>query len=74
MITKSTRILIGDFVCIINKATTPGLNKKLSPNFIGPYQITRIFPNNTVQVKKRNKLVTYHANLLKPFVAGTQDD
>ncbi|GJQ70538.1 hypothetical protein Trydic_g221, partial [Trypoxylus dichotomus] len=37
---------VGDLVYVANKAVTPGLNKKLSPNYIGPYKITKVFGNN----------------------------
>lgn len=63
---------IGDFVYIENKTTTSGLNKKLSPNFIGPFEIVGIQSNN-VKVKRGNKIITYHVNLLKPFVSGNNE-
>lgn len=65
---------LNDLVYILNKQTTPGLNKKLTPNYKGPYKITKIFHNKTVQIKMKRKLVTYHVNQLKPFVSGNQDD
>lgn len=64
---------INDLVYILNKQTKPGLSKKLSPNFKGPYRITQVYPNKTVQIKIKNKLVTYHVNQLKPFVSGEQN-
>lgn len=65
---------IDDLVYILNKQNTPGLNKKLTPNYKGPYKITKVNPNNTVQILKNRKLITYHTNLLKPFVSGNEDD
>lgn len=59
----------GDLVIIENKQSTPGLSKKLSANFKGPFKIIKVFPNKTVKIQFKNKLVTYHVNKLKPFVA-----
>lgn len=63
---------INDLVIIQNKQVKVGLNKKLSPNFKGPYKIIKIFPNQTVLLKIKNKLIRYHANMLKPFVSGSK--
>lgn len=60
---------VNDLVYILNKQNIPNLNKKLSPNYIGPFEIVKVFQNNTVQVKKGRKFITYHTNLLKPVVA-----
>lgn len=69
--TNEIQYKIGDFVYIQNKQVKSGLNKKLSPNYKGPYKIVEVYENNTVKVElKPNKLVTYHPNLLKPFVSG----
>ena len=56
---------IGDLVYIKNNLCKVGVNKKLSANFKGPYEIKKINGNN-VQLKIRNKLVTYHVNNTKP--------
>lgn len=62
---------VNDLVYVHNKNIKPGLSKKLSPNFKGPYKIIKVNQNNTVQVQiKPNKKTNYHTNLLKPFVSG----
>lgn len=61
---------IGDEVLIQEKSNKPNLNKKLSPNYKGPYKIIKINPNQTITLKIKNKLITYHKNLLKPFISG----
>lgn len=64
-----SKFKIGDFVYIKNQQIKPGLTKKLSEKFKGPYEITKLNPNNTVKLKlKNNKFVTYHPNLLKIFI------
>lgn len=61
---------INDLVYILDKQTKPGLSKKLSPNYKGPYKIIKVFDNKNVLVEiKSNKHVRYHVNLLKPFVS-----
>lgn len=37
---------VGDYVVIFNNDTTPNVNKKLTPKFKGPYQITAVLPND----------------------------
>lgn len=59
---------IGDQVYILNKNIKPGLSKKLSSNYKGPYTITKINDKKTVEVQiSPTKKVTYHMNLLKPY-------
>ena len=67
---------INDLVLIKAKANKPGLNKKLSPTFHGPYRIIKINPNNnTVVVQlKHNKKVTYHTDMLKPYFTDENED
>ncbi|EFA04804.1 Retrovirus-related Pol polyprotein from transposon 412-like Protein [Tribolium castaneum] len=62
---------IGDQVYVSDKSTKPGVNKKLSPKYKGPYRITKVNSNQTVRVLIKNKEVTYHKNNLKPFIPGT---
>lgn len=57
---------VGDLVYLKSNQNTPGTSKKLSPNFNGPYEITKVNSNNTVDLKIKNKEVTYHKNLLRP--------
>lgn len=59
---------VGSQVLLQTKQVKLGLNKKLSPNFKGPYKIVKINDNKTVDLEiKPNKCVTYHLNLIKPF-------
>ena len=71
---KNFQYKIGDLVYIVNKQVSLGLNKKLSPNFKGPYKITKIIGNNNIQVQVGKKLITYHTNMVKPFVSGQNND
>lgn len=60
---------VNDLVWIANKNTKPNLSKKLSPNFKGPYKITQVFPNSTVEILVGKKKLKYHFNMLKHFVS-----
>lgn len=60
---------VGDLVYVLDKSSTVGLSKKLSPSFRGPYEVIKVNSNESVVVKIKNKSVTYHKNLLKPFVS-----
>jgi hypothetical protein len=63
---------IGDLVYVAEKASPrPGLTKKLSPNFKGPYEIIKINENQTVVIQIKKSKVTYHKNLIKPYFAGS---
>lgn len=64
-----TKFKINDLVYIYNKQTKPNLAKKLSPNFKGPYKITKTFSNNTVEIQLGKKRKIYHTNLLKHVVS-----
>lgn len=64
-----TEFHIGDLVCLYQNQTKPGLSKKLLPNFKGPFKITRVFSNGTVEIKIGNKLRKYHTNILKHYVS-----
>lgn len=68
--TRNYDYKLGDQVLIQDKANKPNLSKKLSPNYKGPYKIVKINSNQTVTLKVGNKTITYHKNLLKPFVSG----
>lgn len=71
---NSTTFKIDDLVCIYQKQVKTGLSKKLSPNFKGPYKITNIFPNKTVEVQVGRKRIKYHSNLLKHYVLDGEDN
>lgn len=42
---------IGDYVVIRNIVTTPGVNKKFSPKYRGPYEVVEVFENDRYRVK-----------------------
>lgn len=63
---------VGDLACIYNKDIKKGINKKLQPNYKGPYKIVKINPNKTIVLQIKNKTVTYHHNLLKPFISDAK--
>lgn len=60
---------VGDEVYVLDKSSKPGMSKKLSPNYKGPYKIMKVNANNSVSVKIKNKIVSYHKDLLKPFIS-----
>lgn len=65
--TKQHIFKIGDFVYVRNNAGKPGVSKKLSPNYKGPYKIIKVNKNQTIKVLlNNNKSAVYHHNLLKP--------
>lgn len=48
-------------------------NKKLSKDFKGPFKIVQIHDNNTASMQlTKNKIKTYHFNLLKPYISDIQ--
>lgn len=63
---------IDDLVYIYNKDIKKGISKKLQPNYKGPYRIVKINPNKTLVLEIKNKTVTYHHNLLKPFISDVK--
>lgn len=66
---NSVEFKVNDLVCIYQKQIKPGLSKKLSPNFKGPYKITNVFPNKTIEIQVGKKRIKYHSNLLKHYVS-----
>ncbi|XP_045479182.1 uncharacterized protein LOC123684075 [Harmonia axyridis] len=64
----------GDLVLLYDnhsKAT----NKKLNPNYKGPYKIEQIHNNQTASLRiSRTKLKTYHFNQLKPYVISDENE
>lgn len=56
--------------CYYTILTLKILVKKLTKEFKGPYKIIQIHNNNTASIQlSKNKLKTYHFNLLKPYVS-----
>ncbi|MCV5003778.1 hypothetical protein OFM39_29430, partial [Escherichia coli] len=61
----SLNISIGEKVMIQEKAS----KGKLAPKWLGPFTVIETHPDSpNITVLKRNKPVTLHRNLLKPFV------
>jgi hypothetical protein len=60
---------IGDRVLLTMKTPVLRTSKKLIPRFIGPYRVTKVNPNHTVEIQeypgKQTQLV--HVNRLKPL-------
>ena len=57
---------IGDLVLMSDEATKKGVNKKLSPNWLGPYEVLEIDRVN-ITIRVKNRSVKIHMNKLKPF-------
>lgn len=66
---KTTIYKPNDLVYILNKQVSPGLSKKLSPNFKGPYNITKVLNEKNVQIQIGKRHIIYHTNMIKPFVS-----
>lgn len=50
-------------------------SKQLKPGFLGPYKIIQIHNNNTASIQiTKNKIRTYHFNMLKPYVSDSQNE
>ncbi|KAI4463190.1 hypothetical protein MML48_4g00016016 [Holotrichia oblita] len=59
---------VHDFVLLYDQQAK-AKNKKLSPNYKGPYKIIQIHNNDTATIEiENNKLKTYHFNMLKPYI------
>lgn len=67
---KETNYIVNDMVYVSDKSQKPGISKKLSPNYKGPFKIIKVNDNQTVTIKMNKKNVTYHKNLIKPYFSG----
>lgn len=65
---------VNELVCLRNNQGKLGLSRKLLPNAKGPYKITQVFPNQTVQIQIGKKKVTYHTNHLKRYFTDESDN
>lgn len=69
---------VGQKVLLSNEATKVGVSRKLSPPWLGPFNIVRINDNATLTLqllnKKNAKLQTVHANRVKPYFSCLQDE
>lgn len=70
---ESINTNLNDLVYILNKTSTVGQAKKLQPKYKGPYPIQIINNNKTYGLQVKNKIITYHHNLLKPYFSDDQD-
>ncbi|MGL6006554.1 RNase H-like domain-containing protein, partial [Aeromonas sobria] len=50
-----------------------GKNRKLAPQWEGPYPITRVFENGVVDIFKNNRNLRVNVNRLKPYLRKDQD-
>ena len=51
-----------------------GKNRKLAPNWTGPYQIVKVFEFGVVDLKYKNKIYRVNVDRLKPFISATPGD
>lgn len=50
-------------------------SKQLKPEYLGPYKIIQLHDNKSASLQiTRNKIKTYHLDLLKPYVSESQDN
>jgi hypothetical protein len=58
---------VGDKVLLHDEKNRRGRSSKLSPSWIGPYEVTDIDNVNIILKLPRHRTLTVHANRLKPF-------
>jgi hypothetical protein len=58
---------VGDKVLLHDERVRRGRSLKLSPPYIGPYEITEVDDVNVTLKLPKNKTLKVHANRLKPF-------
>jgi hypothetical protein len=58
---------VGDKVLLHDEKIRRGRSAKLSPPFIGPYEITDVDDVNITLKLPKNRTIKFHANRLKPF-------
>jgi hypothetical protein len=58
---------VGDKVLLYDKKIRRGRSAKLSPPWIGPYEITDVDDVNVTLKLPKNRTLKVHANRLKPF-------
>ena len=68
--TRSRRFKIGDRVLVL----LPTDSNKLLVQWKGPYEVTEVLNKVDYRVRVGNKIKTYHANLLKIYIARDYDD
>lgn len=71
---RTYRFNEGDLVLLYD-CQSKAKNKKLAPNYKGPYKIEQIHNNHTATLRiSPSKLKTYHFNKLKPYVVADDDE
>jgi hypothetical protein len=60
------KIEVGNKVLLFNETVRRGRSRKLSSQWIGPYQVIEVNKVNAT-TKKGRKLIKVHVNRLKPF-------
>lgn len=67
---KDFEYQVGDKVLLDVRAIKPGTSKKLYPRFRGPYRITKVHNNRTVEIQATTGSASklYHTNRIKPFL------
>ncbi|EFA05449.1 Retrovirus-related Pol polyprotein from transposon 412-like Protein [Tribolium castaneum] len=71
--TNDHNFKVGDLAYLLTKQIKPGQSKKLTAKYSGPYEVVKVNKNNTVQLKIKNKSLTYHKDLLKPHIVSDVD-
>ena len=64
--TDSPNIAVGDKVLLHDETVRRGRSKKLSSQWIGPYEVVNINKVNAI-IKRGRNLIKVHVNRLKPF-------
>jgi hypothetical protein len=64
--TEEMKIEVGDNVLLYDKTVRRGRSRKLSSQWIGPYEVVEVNKVNAT-IKKGCKLIKVHLNRLKPF-------
>ena len=64
--TEVMKIEVGDKVLLYDETVRRGRSRKLSSQWIGPYEVVEVNKVNAT-IKKGHKLIKVHVNRLKPF-------
>ena len=61
------QVKVGDLILLSDESTKKGLNKKLSPPWLGPYKVISLKDKVNVVIRVKNKPTTVHLNRVKLF-------
>ena len=66
---KTLNYVIGDKVLLDTRVIKPGTSKKLNPKYQGPYRVSKVNKNSTVEITSYNgaKTILTHVNRIKPL-------